>query len=729
MKRIKFIFLLLAIMNGFPVPAQELPLEITIAWDASLSMQNRDFALDREYLQRYFTSHPNTMVTLLLFSNTVWSKEQFRVESGKWETLENRLKLVRYDGATFYPDLPGYCQGSEILLFTDGHQNMATATPVFNGSLITVNSSRSYDQANLNLLSIINDGELQNLQGRQTGIAADTIINLQRYFGKIYGTYTDLEGVRIRIAGDNASETKPTAEGTYSIDAIPGDTLEFTANGRQSARRTLGEYSNIDVWLEDSGGIRLDEVVVSEKLQEPKKDVITALGKKAEDGVGYAVESIDDKAIDNVNTTAASATQGKFSGVQLGQNDDLSQVQIRPKTSILSNNYGLIVLDGVPMPKSNSSFYNIGSPIQNTDFIDPKNIASITVLKSLAATNRYGSMGANGAILITTKTATFAGPTKIKDLALRTDNVYEGKISVSNKSLTTPYLKELKEGKNVAEAYEIYLEQRERYKDQPAYYVDLSEYFREASPVLSMRILSNILEMERPSLIELKSLLYKAKELGLAPLQLQTANRIMEDYPGSIQSYLDFALAQRDAGNYQAALNMLLAMQQGTANENLDFTGLGKTIGRELRNLLSQQQAVLDLGKVPAEFKNNIRFNARLIFEWSKPDAQFSLQFVNPQKRFFTWDHTALADSRRIRDETEQGYSLEEFEIFGEGVAGNWIINVMYEGNMIATDTTPVFLHCRTEKNFGKPGQTAEDFVVRLHEPGSTIQIGQLKIE
>jgi hypothetical protein len=212
-------------------------------------------------------------------------------------------------------------------------------------------------------------------------------------------------------------------------------------------------------------------------------------------------------------------------------------------------------------------------------------------------------------------------------------------------------------------------------------------------------------------------------------LELQTAVKILEEFPGRIQSYLDFALAQRDAGNYQASLNMLLSMEQGSANEELDFSGLGKTIGRELRNLLSQHQAEMDLSKVPPEYKNNIRFNARLIFEWSKPDAQFSLQFVNPQKRFFTWEHTALANSRRIRDEAEQGYSLEEFEIFGEGVAGNWIINVIYQGNINASDTTPVFLRCRAERNFGKPGQEAEEFVVRLHEPGSTHQITQLKIE
>lgn len=721
--------LFLALMKGLVLPAKQLPTDITIAWDVSLSMQKRDFALEREYLQSYFNGHPNATVTLLLFSNSVWSSEQVMVNSGDWSTLEEHLKSVRYDGATSFQDLPAYCRGTEILLFTDGHQNTATATPVFNGHLVIVNGNKNYDQASLNLLAIINEGELVNLQGGSGVAATGTTGGGQSYYGKIYGTLAGLEGVQIRVGGDESSQTEPKKDGTYSIEAKPGDVLEITVNGRQSARKTLGEYRNIDVWLEDSGEIRLDEVVVATRALEPKKEVVTAMGKKEEDGVGYAVETIGEEAIADVNTTVSSAAQGKFSGVQLGQNDDLSQVQIRPKTSILSNNYGLIVLDGVPMQKSNSSFYNTSSPIQNTDFIDPKNIASITVLKSLAATNRYGSMGANGAILITTKSATFSKTAQKKDLALLTDNLYEGKINVSKKSLTTPYLMELKKAGNVAEAYEIYIGQRESYSNQPAYYIDLSEYFREANPLLSLRILSNILELDSPSLIELKSLLYKAREQGQVMLELQTAVKILEEFPGRIQSYLDFALAQRDAGNYQASLNMLLSMEQGSANEELDFSGLGKTIGRELRNLLSQHQAEMDLSKVPPEYKNNIRFNARLIFEWSKPDAQFSLQFVNPQKRFFTWEHTALANSRRIRDEAEQGYSLEEFEIFGEGVAGNWIINVIYQGNINASDTTPVFLRCRAERNFGKPGQEAEEFVVRLHEPGSTHQITQLKIE
>lgn len=295
--------------------------------------------------------------------------------------------------------------------------------------------------------------------------------------------------------------------------------------------------------------------------------------------------------------------------------------------------------------------------------------------------------------------------------------------------LNTPYLRELKKGNNVAEAYEIYLGQREIFEDQPAYYLDLSEYFRSASPSLSLRIMSNILEKENPSLIALQGLLFKARELGEVPLELQTATVIMEEYPGRIQSYLDFALAHKNSANYQTAFNMLLAMQQGTANEELDFSGLSTTLGRELRNLVSRHQTGLDMSKVPPEFKNNIRFNARLIFEWNKPDAQFALQFVNPQKRFFTWEHTTLANGRRLREESELGYSLEEFEIFGEGVSGNWIINVLYQGNENTSDTTPVFLRCRAENNFGKPGQTSKEFVIRLHEPGSTVQIAQLKIE
>jgi TonB-dependent SusC/RagA subfamily outer membrane receptor len=381
------------------------------------------------------------------------------------------------------------------------------------------------------------------------------------------------------------------------------------------------------------------------------------------------------------------------------------------------------------MGKSNSSFYASVTPNQNTGFIDPRNIADITVLKGLVATNRYGSAGANGVLLISTKTATVAKVDKKKDLALLTNNIYDGRIRSNDKSLITGYLKALQKGKNVGESYDIYLKQRAAHLNNYAYFIDVFDYFREASPELALRILTNILEIESPIYAGLRALRFKARQLGEAGLESQTAQRILQSFPERIDAYLDLALANQSAGNHQAALDILVGMNSGNINTDLDFTPIRKSVERELRNLVYRQEGELDLAKLPQQYRNNIRYNARIIFSWNQPEAEFGLQFVNPQKRFFTWEHTRAENSQRLRQETEQGFSIEEFEIFGEGVAGDWILNVNYLGNGRIDTTSPVFLSCRVEYNFGKPGQHTEEYVIRLHEPGSESQLAKIRLE
>jgi len=690
-------------------------------------MEKRDFDHEKAFLDGYFSLHPETSVTLLLFSNTIWGKEQFEVGAGNWSDLESKLREVQYDGATSYADLSAYCGSNEVLLFTDGSQNLDDTAPVFSGKLTIINSLGTYDKAGLNLLTLLNNAELLNLSTRVSSAKED---KFRSYYGKIYGEYADASGMTIRIAGRDSIEVHPDAGGSYKIQALPGEVMILEMNEIPAARQSLGPEENINIWVEDSGEIRLEEVVVTERRRESSDDQQnTAYGSQKKEGIGYDVQSISDEKISDASTEATDALLGKFSGVRMGQDDQLTQVEIRSKWSILSNNYGLVVIDGVPMSKANSSFYASGSNVQTARFIDPKNIASITVLKGLAATNRYGSLGASGVILITTKTASFTGGTKNKDLALLKDNLYDGRIRVPQAALAIEYLKALKSAKNVGDAYKQYLNQRSSYKVTVAYFLDVYDYFKEAAPGLALRILTNILEKENASLPELKGLLFKAEKVGATELEMKTAERILEKFPGRIDSYLALAMAQKHAGNYQASLNLLIDMSQGGLYGNLDFSPLKKTLDREISNLVFLRKDELDLSKLPQQYRKSIRYNARIVFEWSQPQAAFSLQFVNPQKRFFSWEHGAGADSQRMRRELEQGFSREEFEIFGDGVQGEWIVNATYSGNGEATDSSPLFLRCRVVYNFGKPGQQEEEFLLRFQDNGSELQVAKCLLE
>jgi TonB-linked SusC/RagA family outer membrane protein len=222
----------------------------------------------------------------------------------------------------------------------------------------------------------------------------------------IKGTITDesgvpLPGATITVKG-TSNGSSSDFDGNFSIAAKLGDTLVFSFVGYSPTELVI-DGSQINVTLSPTGA--LDEVVV------------TALGlTRAKKSLGFAVQSVDSKAINDANeNNLVNALQGQISGVQIqGSASTLggaSRITIRGSNSFLGNNQPLFVVDGVPM--DNSSFssidqqegfgdneYDYGNTISD---IDPASIADMTVLKGAAATALYGSRGANGVILITTK--------------------------------------------------------------------------------------------------------------------------------------------------------------------------------------------------------------------------------------------------------------------------------------------------------------------------------------
>ncbi|MGW9686100.1 TonB-dependent receptor plug domain-containing protein [Flagellimonas sp. 2504JD1-5] len=700
---------------------QQAEKKVNICWDVSQSMDNRSLDKEFYFLDAYFKDTQEANVTLLTFSNHVMSKDEFKVSKGDWRSIKEKLQTVNHDGGTFYGPLEDYVRGGDILLFTDGKQTLGATTPNFDGDLYVINGKKDFDRASLNLLAIVNNGNLVNLSENKSFSGKSTT---QVYSGNVYKGTTGLPNAEVYVKGNQDDLSKSDELGAFKIKGTVGDTLVISY-GKNIKEHVLGDNLSVDFSFKDSG-IQLDEVVVTDEAKVETTQATTAFGKESKEKLGYAVQSITDEDIPDIATTGNNAIQGKFSGVKLGQNDDLSQITMRPSNSILGNNYGLIVINGIPTERSNSAT----GYIADTSFIDPQNIAEITVLKGLAATNRFGSMGANGVLLITTKTAQVAGPKgERKDLARLTNNIYDEKIKVSNKTLVTPYLKELKKGKNVQEAYTIYLEQHGKYPDTPEYFLDVYAFFYSSNADLANRILTNILEKELPSYNELRGMYLKASEYGNYELALSAADRMLEMFPNKIQSYLDVAMANKRSGNYQEALNMLNNIVNGSANLGLNFEGIEKVVGTEIRNLVNKRKNQLDLSKVEQKYTNNLTYNARLFLDWNNTDAEFVVQMVNPQKRFFNWEHTETGDRARILNELQHGFSNEQFEIVGSETIGDWILNVTYLGNRTSGSKTPTFLKCTVEYNFGKPNQKSEEFLVRLQEPGDEQQLAKFTVQ
>lgn len=205
----------------------------------------------------------------------------------------------------------------------------------------------------------------------------------------ITGTVTDatngepLIGANILVVGTTIG-TVTDVDGEFSL-TVPDDAqeLEISYTGYAAKRVAIGASDIFNVSLQP--GELLEEVVVVGYGTQKKRDVTAA------------ISSVDEEAIQRIPVAStAQALQGQVAGLDVqstgGRPGQYPSVRIRGRRSINASNEPLYVVDGIPLTDNGTAFD-----------INPQDIKSVEILKDAAATAIYGSRGANGVILITTR--------------------------------------------------------------------------------------------------------------------------------------------------------------------------------------------------------------------------------------------------------------------------------------------------------------------------------------
>lgn len=222
----------------------------------------------------------------------------------------------------------------------------------------------------------------------------------------VMGSVTDantgepLIGANVLVVGTSAG-TITDFDGKYSIDVPSGTTqLEFSYTGYSSQTVNLEASNVVNIAL--SAGTLLEEVVVVGYGSVRKRDATGAVASFGEDEFNRGVI-----------TSPEQLLQGRAAGVQItnasGEPGAGMNIRIRGTSSVRSNNSPLFVVDGVPLDgrdiTSSSETVDFGNASQRNplNFLNPDDIEKIDILKDASAAAIYGSRGANGVVLITTK--------------------------------------------------------------------------------------------------------------------------------------------------------------------------------------------------------------------------------------------------------------------------------------------------------------------------------------
>ena len=192
-----------------------------------------------------------------------------------------------------------------------------------------------------------------------------------------------LQGASVSVVGTNIG-TSTNSEGRFNL-AIPDNqnvVLEFSNIGYETKTVNLGKETSINITLEEKASDLGDVVVIG-------------YGTTRQRDLTGSVSTIKTEALEAAPVyDIGEALKGHSSGVQVTNNSSAPgsriQVRIRGGNSMIGSNTPLYVVDGFPIAGG-------------IDFLNPSDIESINILKDASATAIYGSRGANGVVIITSK--------------------------------------------------------------------------------------------------------------------------------------------------------------------------------------------------------------------------------------------------------------------------------------------------------------------------------------
>lgn len=524
-----------------------------------------------------------------------------------------------------------------------------------------------------------------------------------RFFTQVSGVVLDQDNRPVPNAAiirlNSFKETEASLDGTFTIEARAGDVLRFAALFKKTTDHVVSTAADLNIVLDTDADL-LDEVVLRKRKDEELRN--TAFGKKRRSRLGYDAQ-LATRFISPADIDLTTVLQKIPEVATVGNGVNFS-FGLRKNRSINSAPL-LVVVDGVPVTQS---YVNV---------INPVDIESITLLKSLAATVRYGSQGAGGVILIETKMAanlhndrnSYTGQLEEQDRDF-IDNV---QLAESYFSKTTPYyLRTLNEARSFQEAKEIYEKLYKEPRNNTLYFMmDCSDYFRNWDAKYSYDILSEVYFQATSNPKILKSLAYQLETNGLPKHAKYVYEKLIELKPDHAQSYRDLALIYAQTGELKLAKSLYVQMINNSIPA-VDFTELRSTLVTEFRHFLLKNKRNLKLKGIPNDYlAANTLPKTRLVLEWTDPLSEFEIQFVGPEKNHFAWNHTVFDNSDFIENEIKNGFAMREFEI-DKAPNGEWLVNIKNRKGDNSSGRS--YVRYTFYKNYGFPSEEKKSVLVPL---------------
>lgn len=580
---------------------------------------------------------------------------------------------------------------------------------------------------------------------------AGPLLMAQQGVKTIRGQVTDgsapLPDVAISVE-TGGEKTFSGTDGRYTIEAAPGDVLLYTYQGMKPLRIRVEDVTRILNPTMVMDVAELEEVVVIGSNRKTQREleieypvnqrlIRTAYGILNADTAPGNVRFMTEEEITPIFVCILDLLRNRFSGVRV-VGDCTGASGSAPTDGQLTN------IQGVPQTDSDtfgefenlspqrvfirgaSSIFNQRAAIFDVDgqiFSDPpiwldiNQIKRLAILNNFATTTMYGNLGAGGVIVINTLAGAPKGG-KLSDLARLRNNYLLGPVPTrADLAGSRPtYYNELVEAPSAEAAREVYSKYASRYSGSPYFFLDAYRHFYEVrrDADYADEIIASHAYLFDKNPVLLKALAYAYEAESRLEKAHEAYKKVMVLRPNYGQSYMDMANSYRDLGRYEKAAAQYKRYDYlvGEGLIPVDSASFVPILNREYNNLLFlHAPALVSVANRQSLFVEEEDFQGtRLVFEWNDGEAEFDLQFVNPEKQYHLWKHSLASNAEAIMKEKEIGFNAQEFLIDGS-LPGTWQVNVRYLGNK---SLTPTYLKVSIYDNYGTRSQRKEVRVFKL---------------
>lgn len=515
----------------------------------------------------------------------------------------------------------------------------------------------------------------------------------------IYGTITTLsDGLpltfsKVVIKGTNTG-TQTDFDGKYSINANEGDILLISYVGMITAEVIVTNLNTYNAALRESD--LLEEVVVIGYATTTKQSFTSSASV-------VTSEQIESKDFSNISQSLA----GEAAGVKVVSTSGLpgssSTFRIRGFGTLSGHKAPLIIVDGIPFTG-------------NSNDINPTDIKTTSILNATTANAIYGSRGAKGVIIITTKAGSLEDEANIKILNEKIIEVSTIKPWDKNAS----YIEYISEQSSTKASYEAYLKIRETYRSTPSFFLDVADFFETKDRIdLSLRIVTNLIEIDLDNHELIRALAYKLEQYKNYDLAVYVYKAILELRPEHPQSYRDLALAYEANGDFEASIDLFLNIVNGDLlNKDAQeiYYGIEKIAYVELSRLVNMHK-----GKRLKELRQTykpIKTDIRVVVDWNHGETDLDLYITNPKGDVINYANKTSKYGGKLSEDMTDGYGPESFWI-KKAIKGNYEISVDYYSDSVQKITGPASLKVTIYKNYGKSNEEKEIKVLRLNDNDS----------